>query len=78
MFNFKDQKEAEKWHEKRQEAIKRLSQHKDFEELVNYWEIEHNSIDNKLDGLKGRELEEAVLARSIIKKHLQWIQSLTQ
>lgn len=77
LLNFKSQKEVEKWHEKRIEAIKRLSQHKDFEKLVEYWEIEYNSIDNKLDKLKGRELEEAVLERGIVKRHLSWISSLT-
>jgi len=78
LLNFKSQKDVEKWHEKRIEAIKRLSQNKDFEKLVEYWEIEYNSIDNKLDKLKGRELEEAVIERSIVKRHLNWISSLMQ
>ena len=76
-FQFKDKKEAEKWFEKRQEAMKRLSQHEDFVELVKYWEIEYSQIDQKIDSLKGRELEDAVLARSIIRKHLDWISTVT-
>lgn len=78
LLKFKDQKEVERWHKKRVEAVKRIAQHKDFHVLVEYWEIEYNTIDNKLDKLKGRELEEAVIERNLVKRHLTWISSLTE
>lgn len=74
---FKDQKEMQQWYDKQVEGLKRLAQHPDYQQIVEYWKMEYDMIDRKLDGLKGKELEEAVLARSIIVKHLNWIESLT-
>lgn len=77
-LNFKSQKDAEKMYEKTVKALKRLAQHEDFTKLVEYWEIEYNIVDNKIDALKGKELEESVLERKIVKRHLNWISSLLQ
>lgn len=78
VLNFKSQKDAEKMYEKTVKALKRLAQDDDFKKLVEYWEIEYNIVDNKIDALKGKELEEAVLERKIVKRHLNWISSLLQ
>lgn len=77
MFNFKDKKAAEKWYKKNKEALNRVAQHKDFHIIMGYWDIEYDRIDSRIDSLKGRELEEAVIERSLIKKHINWINNLT-
>ena len=72
----KMQKELDRWYKDRVESMQRLATHQDFNTLIEYWELEYKSIDNKLDSLKGRELEESVLERKIIKKHLNWINTI--
>ena len=82
IYRIKDQKKMQKaldkWHEERTESLRRLASHGDFETLIEYWKLEHDMIDKRLDGLRGRELEDAVLERKIINKHLNWIRSLTE
>jgi len=73
-FNFSEKKDMEAFHETRVASLKALAKNKDFKTLVEYWEVEYDVIDNKIDGLTGVELEKAVLERRVVKKHLQWMQ----
>lgn len=54
----------------------KLAQHKEFETLIEYWQIEHDRLDGSIDGLKGKELEEAVMERRVVRKHLTWMETL--
>jgi hypothetical protein len=77
---FKDAKEAEKWYKEQEAALRRVAQHPDFYVLQEYWEREYDSADRDIDMLvgKGNELDRAVIARSIVRKHQQFIQNLTE
>ncbi len=68
----------EKFHERRMESVRALAQDDNFQALIEYWEIEYEIIDNKIDTLKGKELEMAVLERAVIRKHLFWMQNMLE
>lgn len=77
-FQLKNQKEAEKYYKKMQGSLNSLAQHPEFEVLKEYWEIAYSEVDAQLANLKGEELERAVLKRSVIEQHMNWMNNLLE
>lgn len=75
-FFIKDQKDAEKYYKKMKGAVMSVAQHPDFKVFIEYWETAYAEVDASLSSLKGDALEKAVLKRTVIENHLNWVNNL--
>lgn len=75
---FKTTDEADRWFQERESQLRNLAQHSNFHVLKEWWELEYDRADREIDALVGKDgLDEAILERKVIRKHLDWISNLT-
>jgi len=68
--------EAPLMYERQVSSIKSISDTLGFQEMVAWWEREYERVDNLIDSSEPVKLEVLRIERSLIKKHLVWLNNL--
>lgn len=69
---------AEDHYKQIRNAILELSRKKEFETVINWWVAEYTKLDDEVAKASPENVYLLVKEREIIKKHLLWLETMTQ